>query len=99
MTPSDLLEYVDVLRVLFGVSILMTYFKRAPEVSRRWFWFAVGITVVIGLLGLEPWVRNPTLSSWKSFGSLFQAMFNIAVAGVLVLRWYLYDREELRREI
>lgn len=93
MTPGDLLEYVDVLRALFGIAILITYLRpAAARQAPRWFWFAVIMVIAIGLAGLMPWVRNPTLSSWVSFGSLFQAMFNLAVAGVLVLRWYLYRR-------
>ncbi len=99
MTPRDLLEYVDVLRILFGIAILITYLRpAAARQAPRWFWFAVVMVVVIGLAGLGPWVKNPTLSSWVSFGSLFQAMFNLAVAGVLILRWWLYARGPARSE-
>jgi len=55
MSPRDLLQYVDVLRVLFGMAILMTYLRRGTARSAgRWFWFAVVMVVVIGLAGLQP---------------------------------------------
>lgn len=97
MTPNDLLQHVDVLRVLFGVAILITYINpSAARVSKRWFWFAIIMLLVIALAGLAPWVIDPRLSSWVSFGSLFQAIFNVAVGGVLVLRYFLYNRTHIR---
>lgn len=93
MTPRDLLEYVDVLRVFFGLGILWTYLK-APRAAGKWFWFSVVLVVAIGALGLRPWIEHPSLGSWRSFGSLFQAIFNWAIAAVLILRFALYRSRE-----
>jgi hypothetical protein len=91
MSPRELLAHVDLLRVLFGVAILVTYLKPpSTTFSKRWFWFAIAALLLIGAVGLRPWIRHPSLDSWISAGSLFQAMFNFAVAAVLVLRYRLY---------
>lgn len=93
MTPLELMQYVDVLRVLFGVAILITYLNpRNAATAGKWFWFGVLLVVAIGGMGLRPWIEHPSLDSWRSFGSLFQAIFNFGVAGVLLLRHHLYGR-------
>lgn len=90
MTPGDLERFLPFMMAGFGVAILITY-RNTENMRSRLFWLALVALVGIALSGVRSFMKNPTpMTDWAAFGSLFQAIFNTAVAAVLLLRYRLY---------
>jgi hypothetical protein len=90
MTLQDPIN-LDILRVGWG--IVTASVLRHPVASasyRKRLWGLSAVLAVLALGGLRTWMRNPTMGSWLSFGSLFQVLFNLAVVGVLLLRYKVH---------
>jgi hypothetical protein len=89
MTPRDLVS-LDILRLGWGiVTAYVLWHPVAGPAYRKRFWILLAALTILALVGLRTWMRNPSLDSWLSFGSLFQGLFNLAVVGVLILRYKL----------
>jgi hypothetical protein len=91
-TPSFLLDgRLDFFRVIVGLVMLRLFMK--PEPSRQFrlrFWVGVLVLVGVAAFGLRPWLSHHALDNWISYGSLFQAIFNLAVCLLLIVRYQLY---------
>jgi hypothetical protein len=91
-TPSFLLDgHLDFFRVIVGLAMLVAFIR--PQPSRQFrVRFGVSMVVLLAIagLGLRPWLSHRALDNWVSYGSVFQAIFNAAVALLLIVRFHVY---------
>lgn len=88
MTPRDILPFLAFTPITFGVIAFSRFgFRdsRKPEgIERRlWEFGLAGIT----LAGLILWFGEPNFGSWRQFGWLAQALFNVGVLVTLEIHW------------
>lgn len=84
---------LDFFRIIIGMVMLVMFIH--PKATREFrirFWIGVAVLVAIAAIGLRPWLAHRALDNWASYGSLFQAIFNIAVTVLLVTRYFVYGR-------
>lgn len=90
LSPRDLGPIVNILRIIVGIVLFLTLQPLTPTATyRKRFWLSVAVICGAAITGLRP-LWSAGLDTWAGYGSLFQFLFNIAVAVVLVVRYRLY---------
>jgi hypothetical protein len=88
--PSDLAPVANILRAGVGFGLFWLLVKPENTTAyRRRFWTTVLVIVGIAATGLRPYFAVGS-NTWPGFASLFQAIFNAAVVGLLLLRYRLH---------
>ena len=98
--PSFLLDgHLDFFRVIVGLAMLAAFVRQpSSRQSPVRFWVGMAVLLVIAGLGLRPWLSHRALDNWVSYGSVFQAIFNTAVALLLIVRYYMYMPDRAKPE-
>lgn len=89
-SPSDLAPAADIIRAGVGFGLFWMVAKPEDTVSyRRRFWATAVVIAGIALTGLRPYF-SLGVETWPGFASLFQAIFNVALVVLLLIRYRLH---------
>lgn len=89
-SPADLAPVSNILRVGVCFGLFMMVLKPENTKSyRRRFWATVVVVAGLGVTGLRPLIQSG-VDTWPGFASLFQGIFNLAIVGLLLLRYRLH---------
>jgi hypothetical protein len=90
LSPNDLAPVANILRVGIGFGLFWLVIKPENNTAyRRRFWTTVIVIAGIAATGLRPYLQLGT-DTWPGFASLFQFIFNVALVGLLLLRYRLH---------